>query len=250
LDTTNVEDVWGIGPKAAEKLKRYGVASAGDFIRREPLWVKTQLTIKGLMTFYELQGRSSIPLVTQEPPPKSIHVSRTWGSVLETFDDVWGAMLDNIVKAGRQLREHELATGALSAFLRYGKRHYGECGYFSKDLSFREPILSDSELIAALKTIVETLYRQGYRYTQGGVTLGDLSQAIYRQRGLFDQEEFDRRTKLEKCSQTVDSINLQAGERIVYPASLCLKDMKWRPNRQFLSEKWSSLRTAEVKQRV
>jgi hypothetical protein len=61
------------------------------------------------MTQYELQGRSCIPLVTQSPLPKSIQVSRTWGSVLETFDDVWNAMLDtmldNIVNAAEQLRD-------------------------------------------------------------------------------------------------------------------------------------------------
>ncbi|MDR2179714.1 MAG: Y-family DNA polymerase [Synergistaceae bacterium] len=241
LDKTAIEDIWGIGRKTAEKLRRYGIATAGAFVLQDPLWVKKELTVRGLATQYELQGRSCIPLETKVPLPKSIQVSRTWGSVLETFEDVWRAMLDNIVKAARQLRDCGLAVGAASVFLRYGKRHSGECGYFTEKLMFKEQILSDIELIAALKKLVDAIYRPGHRYTQGGVVLGAFTQAVYRQRGLFDQEDYERRAKLENVSYTVDAINENAGERVVYPASLGVKNKKWRPNRQFLTAKWSEL---------
>jgi DNA polymerase V len=248
LDATEAGDVWGIGPKAAEKLKRYGIVSAGDFIRMDPLWVKQQLTIRGLMTQTELKGQSCIQLVTKTPPPKSIQASRTWGHDLDSFDDVWHAMLENVCKAGRQLREDDLAAGTLSAFIRYG--HYGDCGYFSRILSFKEPIQNDVELVEALKILIESIYQQGYKYSQGGVTLGDLLDARYRQRGLFDQEEFEQRAKLERFSRAVDTINMEVGERIVYPATLCVKEKKWRSNRKFLFEKWEGLQNMAVKQNV
>jgi DNA polymerase V len=203
-------------------------------VDKDPLWVKKQLTIRGLVTQYELQGKPSIPLVTEIPLPKSIQVSRTWGSILETYDDVWHAMQENIVKAAGQLREYGLAAGAMSVFLRYGR--HGEYGYFTKDLSFRDAILSDIEMVHSLKAAIEAIYRERYEYTQGGVTLMKLSDAIHRQRGLFDQEEYEYRTKLEKLAHAVDIINFDVGTRVVYPASLCVKDKKWRPKRQFLSE--------------
>jgi nucleotidyltransferase/DNA polymerase involved in DNA repair len=40
LESTKIEDIWGIGPKTTEKLKRYGVVSAANFILKDPLWVK------------------------------------------------------------------------------------------------------------------------------------------------------------------------------------------------------------------
>jgi DNA polymerase V len=140
------------------------------------------------------------------------------------------------VNAAGQLRNYKLVTGAMSASLRYGKRHYGECGYFNKEISFREPILSDIELIHSLKSLIKTIYHQGFGYTQGGVVLEKLSEAVHRQRGLFDQEGLEHREKLEKFAHAVDTVNYSIGNRIVYPASLCVKDKKWRPNKQFLSE--------------
>jgi hypothetical protein len=59
------------------------------------------------------------------------------------------------------------------------------------------------------------MYRPGYPFAQGGVALGGLSEALYRQRGLFDQEEFEHRTKLEKCAYAVDAVNKDVGGRLV-----------------------------------
>jgi DNA polymerase V len=241
LDSTDIGDVWGIGRKASEKLNRYGVYNAGHFIAKDPVWVKKNLTIKGLMTQLELKGQPCIPLVTKQNPPKSIQVSRTWGNILESFADVEAAMIDNIVKAGRQLRQEKLAAGAVSVYLRYGYRHYGECGYLTEDLIFKNPILSDMELINAVRGLLRQIYRQGYRYTQGGVILCYFSDSKYRQRELFDESIHETRSKLERLSRAVDEINEHFGERTVYPAALAVKDKKWRPNRKHLSEKWDSL---------
>ena len=132
LSETNVEDIWGIGYRAAEKLKRSGLITAADFVRKDPVWIKKHLTIRGVMTQYELKGQPCIPLVTQPPPAKSIQVSRTWGTVLESAEDVYPAILDNVVKAGRLLRKDKLSAGAMSIYLRYGYRHHGECGCATK----------------------------------------------------------------------------------------------------------------------
>ncbi|MDR0653646.1 MAG: DUF4113 domain-containing protein [Synergistaceae bacterium] len=194
------------------------------------------------MTQLELKGQPCIPLVTGTAPPKSIQVSRTWGSVLESFDDILPAMTDNVLKAARQLRQNDLAAGAMSVYVRYGYRHHGQCGYFTRDVHFDNPILSDMELIGAARYLLGEMFQPGYRYTQGGVILCDFSDARYRQRELFGDDAYERRMKLERFSRAVDAINEYFGERTVYPASLAIKDKKWRPNRKHLSEKWDSLR--------
>jgi nucleotidyltransferase/DNA polymerase involved in DNA repair len=75
-------DIWRIGRKTSEKLKRCGIYNAAHFVDRGPVWVKKCLTIKGLMTQLELKGQPCIPLAEKTAPPKSIQVSRTWGHVL------------------------------------------------------------------------------------------------------------------------------------------------------------------------
>jgi DNA polymerase V len=191
------------------------------------------------MTQRELNGYPCFPLVTKPAPPKSIQVSRTWGSVLESEEDVSNAILDNVVKAGWLLRQNNLAAGAMSVYIRYGYRHNGECGYFTRDVFFDEPILSDIELINAMRTILAKIYKPGYRYTQGGVILCRFSDANYRQRDLFS--DYETRSKYERLSRAVDAINEHFGERVIYPSALAVKDKKWRPHRQFLTNRWDSL---------
>jgi DNA polymerase V len=242
LDATEIGDIWGIGRKTAEKLNGHGILSAGHFARMDPVWVKKQLTIRGVMTQLELKGQPCIPLVTGTPSPKSIQVSRTWGSVLESLGDILPAMTDNVLKAGRQLRQNDLAAGTMSVYIRYGYRHHGQCGYFTTDTRFGNPVLSDKELTGAAKRLLARIYRPGYRYTQGGVILCDFSDAKYRQRELFGDEAYERRLKLENFSRAVDAINELFGEHALYPAYLAVKEKKWRPNRKYLSEKWDDRR--------
>jgi DNA polymerase V len=234
LDATPVGDVWGIGRKSAEYLNRWGIYTAGDFVRKDSLWVKKAMTVRGLMTQLELRGQQCLPLVTTQPLPKSIQVSRTWGGVLESHEDITRAMTDNVVKAGRLLRRDRLAAGAISVYMRYGYRHHGEYGYFTDDLFFKNPLLSDIELIAAARRLIDKIFRPGYRYTQGGVILCNFSEARFRQRELFDDGSYERRSKYERFSNAIDEINEHFGERIIYPAALAVKDKKWRPNRKHL----------------
>jgi DNA polymerase V len=244
LEASEVGDVWGIGRKTAEELKRQGIFTAAHFVRKDPAWVKKRFTVRGLITQLELKGQPCLPLVTDPSPPKSIQVSRTWGNVLESFEDVSPAMTDNIVKAGRQLRQNNLAAGAISVYLRYGYRHHGVCGYMTSDLFFDNPVLSDIELIDASGSLLRKIFQPGYRYTQGGVILCRLSDSGFRQRELFGDEAYERRLKLERFSRAVDQINEHFGERVIFPSCLAVKDKKWRPNRKHLSERWSGLQRA------
>ncbi|MDR1515094.1 MAG: Y-family DNA polymerase [Synergistaceae bacterium] len=236
LDATEVRDIWGIGRKTAEQLNRHGIFNAGHFVDRDPVWVKKRFTVRGLMTQLELKGQPCMPIAAETAAPKSIQVSRTWGNVLESLGDVSLAMIDNVVKAARQLRQNHLAAGGVSVFLRYGYRHHGECGYITTDIYFDSPAQSDSELIGAVKSSIDKIYRPGLGYTQGGVTLRDFSDARFRQRELFSEDASERRSKLERFSRAADEINGYFGRRAIFPASLAVKDKKWRPNRKRLPE--------------
>jgi DNA polymerase V len=229
LDSTPVEEVWGIGRKSAAMLGRWGIFTAGDFARKDPLWVRKMMTVRGLMTQSELSGQPCLPLVTAPLPPKSIQVSRTWGSPLESFDDVRCAVMENVISAGQSLRKCRLAAGAMEVFIRHGYRHSGECGYFADSVRFGNPILSDAELVHEAMRMLGKIYSPGRRYTQGGVTLRDFCESSSRQRELWEDSAYERRAKHERLSRAVDMINERLGGLAIYPAALAAKDKKWRP---------------------
>ena len=137
-------------------------------------------------------------------------------------------------------------TSSMGVYLRYGYRHHGECGYFTEDAHFENPILSDTQLIYAARWLLDKIYRPGYRYTQGGVILCQFSDANYRQRELFDDGIYEKRERLERFSHAIDAINEHYGERVIYPAMLAVEDKKWRPHRKFLTDRWDSLKLAGV----
>jgi DNA polymerase V len=225
-------DVWGIGRKSAELLRRWGVHTARDFVRKDTLWVKRTMSIRGVITQYELAGQPCIPLDPGGAPPRSVQVSRTWGSALEPFGDVECAITDHAVKAGASMRLERLAAGSMSVFIRHGYRHSGEHGYFSDEARFPDPLSGDIDLTCAARAILRRIYRPGYRYTQGGVTLSSLSDAGYRQLSIFGDEDVNARAKSERFSEAVDAINRRLGKRAVYPAMLASDEKKWLSRRQ------------------
>jgi DNA polymerase V len=186
------------------------------------------------MTQYELKGQPCIPLVTEPPIPKSIQVSRTWGSVIESLEDLERAIIDNVLKAGTLLRRDHLAATAMSVYARYGYRHYGECGYITNDVSFEDGVKSDMEMIQTAREILRKIYCPGQRYTQGGVILCYFTDANYRQQKLFDENR-EWKIKCEKFSSVTDAINKHLGGRAIYPATLAVQNKPWRPHREHLS---------------
>jgi DNA polymerase V len=233
LMSTPVEDIWGIGRRSADLLRRWGVPTAAHFADKDPLWIRKKFTVRGLMTQCELKGQSCMPVSSDEKRPQSIQVSRTWGSVIESFDNTACAITENVLKAGMLLRREKLLATALSVFIRYGYRHYGSCGYLSRDVRFEEGIMSDRELTDAALEILRKIFIPGYRYTKGGVTLSFFEDASFRQKKLFDDVPPER-AKYEKFSSAVDEINRRLGRRAVFPASLAVKDKPWKPHREHL----------------
>ncbi|MDL2263079.1 Y-family DNA polymerase [Synergistaceae bacterium OttesenSCG-928-I11] len=237
LNGTPVEDVWGIGRKTSKKLEGHGVRTAMDFVRRDPLWVKKLLSVRGLITQQELQGHPRMPLQLEEQIPKSIQVSRTYSEPLTEFRDVECAIIEHTLKAGKSLRRWNLATCAMSVFIRHGYRHHGECEYLTDDIYFNNPLMSDIELIACAREVLRRIFKEGRRITQGGVILCNFADSNFKQRELFDENNlFAIRAKFERLARATDKINEHLGKRAIFPASLAGKDGgKWRPARKMAS---------------
>jgi DNA polymerase V len=161
-------------------------------------------------------------------------VSRTWGRKLEIFQDVERALIDSTLKAAMLLRRDNLLTTALSLFIRYGYRHYGECGYLTEDIFFEDGLMSDIELVEAVRLLLRKFFQPGRQYTQGGVILCMFKESEFRQKKIFDDGPA-RRGQYEKLTRVADEINRHLGGRHIYPATLAVKDKPWLPNRQHLS---------------
>ena len=226
LDQTEVGDVWGVGWRHARMLRGYGVRTAGDLARKDPIWIKSRLTVRGLITQFELMGYPCIPLVARTAPPKSIQVSHSFGETLRTKSELEKPVVEHALKAGRMLRGHRLAAQSINVFLLQGfisKQH--------RFLSARErlpsPVHDDVSLVRAVLRLLTQAYRPGEIYTKAGVTLSDLHDARYRQKTLFEEPDATH-AQAERFAEVVDRINERLGGRAIYPAALAGTDRKWQ----------------------
>lgn len=225
LAEARVEDVWGVGPKSACLLKRFGVHTAFDLVKKDPLWLRKKLSVRGVMTALELRGYPCPGLDAPRMGPQSIQVSRSFGQELLSIEEISSPVAEHILSAAARLRASGLAAKKLEVYIRVGY-HGGAHQYFSDSTTFDEPLLSDQELISAALALLRNLHRPAVRYTKAGVTLSNLSSAAHRQRSLFTDGA--RRDKLERLAAVSDMINGNFGKRVFYPALLASKKQNWR----------------------
>lgn len=72
LSMIAVEDVWGIGPRYARRLREQGITIAKHLKYANTRWIRKHLTVVGERTVLELRGISCIPLDTRTRPKKGI----------------------------------------------------------------------------------------------------------------------------------------------------------------------------------
>lgn len=229
LRETPAEDVWGIGRRSADFLRRNGVRTAWDYANLDDFLLKRERGIFGLMTAWELRGfRCAI-----RPRPKakkSIQVARTFGEPLRTFDELKVPVAHFTVAAAARMRHQSSSAGLLRVMIRTD-RHKDGYRSDAAEASFREPLSDDGELIGAAFALLGEIYRSGCEYKKAGVVIGDFTFEPNRQTGLFDPFA-SKKAKKRRLIEAVDDINLNCRGVWVKPALLfgtSADDLRWRP---------------------
>ena len=112
-----VADIWGVGRKTAEALKRFSITSVADFCRKDEVWVKKNFGITGLSLLWELHGRMVHCLSPATKAPKSVHVSRTCSTKLTEYEKLLDPLLCFTVSACAQMRRYGLMANKMSVYL-------------------------------------------------------------------------------------------------------------------------------------
>jgi DNA polymerase V len=176
LADVTVGDVWGIGRRYAERLKRQGIYTAKDLIQCDDTWIKKQLTVTGLRTVMELRGFPCISLEDAAPAKKSIATSRTFGRPVNALSDLQEAVASYTTQAACKLRSGGLKTSAIHVFIRtnsFKKKQTQYCN--SRTLTLPIPSSDTATLIKAALASLKAIYRSGYRYQKAGVLLTGLT---------------------------------------------------------------------------
>ena len=86
LKWLNIQDVWGIGFKHAERLKNIKVNTAYNFINLEDNWVRKNMSVVGLRLKKELEGKSVLDLEEVRSPKKAIATTRSFEGTITEYE--------------------------------------------------------------------------------------------------------------------------------------------------------------------
>ncbi len=221
LAATAVEEIWGIGFRLGERLRRAGVENALQLRHAPSPWVRRCLTVTGLRTQQELRGISCIPLESV-PAKRTITCSRSFGRLVWDLPDLREVVATFVDAAASKLRHQRSAAGVIQVYLRTDN-HRRDLRQRSASATASLTVASDytPDLVAAAHRVLESLYAPGYGYIKAGILLLDLVTESERQLSLFDSEANDpvRRDKNQRLMQVMDTLNERFGRRTVFPAS-------------------------------
>lgn len=208
----DIEDVWGIGRRYAERFKAMEVLKAKDFIALPEAMVKSMMTIVGLRLQKELKGESCLPLESMQKDKQSICTSRSFGKMLEQIEDVKSAVALYASRCARKLRAGKLCARTMVVFIHTNPFNPNDPqrSIHSKH-TFPVPTNFDLEIVSTALAMLEKIWVDGYRYKKAGVIVLDNVPEYEVQGNLFDEVD---RNKARKFMLAMDQVNKRYGDTL------------------------------------
>lgn len=208
-----VEEIWGIGRKQAEKLRRHSIKTAYDFKNAPEEWVQKNLTITGVKTLRELHGVSCIETEFAQTP-KSLVCSRSFGTRIQSFAELREAVSSFTVRGAERLRAKNLAASGMSVHIRTSP-HAENCYRNTASADFPYPLSDTRPMLGFAEALLKEIYKKDCYYMKAGIMFYGIMPARSLQNNLFSVLHAEDEQKSEKLMLALDSINRRYGKRTI-----------------------------------
>jgi DNA polymerase V len=209
LAETPTDGLWGVGGNLAARLAKMGIRSALDFQQADPAAIRKSMGVVGERMFRELNGISCLELETIPPDRKGVMASRSFGSPVESLEELEEALANHVARAAEKIRRFGLLATGMEVFLRTNRFRADQPQYSpSIGTTLDYATHSTAELMTTARGLLRQIYRFGYRFKKTGVQLTNLVSEEEYQPGLFDQVKPGR----IDVDRIVDEINRRLGD--------------------------------------
>ena len=232
---TPVEEVWGVGRQLTKSLNADGIKTVWDLHQMDLKTARAKYSIVMERTVSELRGISCLSLEDAAPPKKQIICSRSFGLRITDIAQLREAVRMYAGRATEKLRGEGQSAGHLSMFIRTGGFNQSEPSYSNSAVTRLNPPTSDTRIISrhAIR-LLDSIWREGYRYAKAGVILQDFTADGVKQKDLFE-------SPVEGNSAAVmnlmDTINAKVGK--IWLAGQGV-DHAWKMSRERLSPRYTT----------
>jgi len=237
LNELPVNEVWGIGGRLTEKLKRIGINTAGQLATRDDAFLRKQFNVCVARTALELRGTSALES-DSIASSKSVSCSRSFGYPVIELSELEEAVASYTSTAATKMRkENQKACGANVYFEYYPEyEDKREGGVSGTSVNFDRPTGSTGEMLSKISAVLPSLFIEGRRYKKAGVVFFGLEGAEGKQPDLFDAPKSEHS---EKLYEAIDKINRQLGKKAVFQLGEGIKQ-EWTMKREHLSPNYTT----------
>ena len=175
MSETPTDGLWGVGKNLALRLKGMGIKTALDFQHADPAAIRMSMGVVGKRLFRELNGIPCLALEKNPPDRKGVMASRSFGSAVESLEELEEALANHVARASEKERRFSLLATRMEVFLQTNRFKKEEPQYsLGIGITLDRPTHSTSELMTVARVLLKRIYRPGYRYKKTGVQLVNL----------------------------------------------------------------------------
>jgi len=232
LEKVDINDVWGVGRQLTKFYHKNGIYNAKQLKNKSNTWIKKSSNVLGSRTAMELRGISCIDLEKTKSKRKSCVVSRSFGQRIEKYQELKEAVAGYCLNASEKIRSESLNAKSITVFIRTSP-FQSRFGYYSNSKTIDFPIATNDsiEIVKTALTILESIFKNGYRYQKAGVLLSGLSEAT-NDKNLFSTEKDE---KIKCLMKSIDNTNYRYGRSTLSLASAGVQK-RWNSKRQHYSK--------------
>ncbi len=236
LKWLKIEDVWGIGFKHAERLKKYKINRAYNFTILPDDWVRKQMSVVGLRLKKELEGESVLSLEESRSPKKAIATTRSFEKNLTSFEDLKERISTFSILCSEKLRYQKSNCNSIYVFVKSNKYQKNKLQY-RNGMVITLPFASNSSITISKYATqgLKKLYKNGIEYKKAGVIVMGLIPTSSNQLNLFEKEN----PRYKALMKTLDFITKKEGTNKIKLASQDLKRI-WKMKQTRLSSRYTT----------
>jgi DNA polymerase V len=212
----DVGEVWGVGRRIAQHLHNMRIDTVEDLRNANTQLIRSRFGVVMERTVCELQGMPCLALEEMTPPKQQIISSRSFGSMVCSYDELREAVASYLLRAAEKMRAQESICCAVHVFIETNRFRVNDPQYANGvTIPLTEATADSRRLVAAALYGLKRIFKAGYYYKRAGVILMQLSPAAMRQSTLFGHASIQD----DVIMQTVDSINKRFGRSAITLAS-------------------------------
>ncbi len=217
-----VSDLWGVGPRTAERLARYGIATIGDLARIDPAHLVGLVGNAAGRQLHQLAWAHDDRPVVAGRPVKSVSHEETFAVDRRDPEQLRLEVVRMADSVSSRLRAASLAGRTVTVKLRYG-----DFRTITRSHSLRRPVVSSAELVKIATALLSGIeVHPGIRLLGVGVSsLEERAGGPGEQLALFETAtNADLQSRATSARSdldaAVDSIRERYGSASVGPAAL------------------------------